>query len=954
MKMGGRYASFLGAGLAMVVLCSADYSFAQCDTLKVDLAAPYSFLRTGPETADIVYQADTVRGTFAFSGLALGATGDDTLFQGYSLLYTDVPDPQPSDWMPLEGTDGVLLENVGEPVGTYVPFGGGRYIPGLFPVADMSNLTDGSYTLRLSVTDTSDPACEEAVEIPITVDNVHLVYPEAASYGDIIDIYGVVAGCMTDESGVLYSLEWGIGQSPSEYVTSGITLSPDYDSADPLGGLLGQWDTSVAPQGTLLTLRLIGTYDDGQGGVEQRMDSIQLILEIPPFPLHPFPGGLESGLAVDDLDGDGDPEIIFGAADGNVRIVTYDRASGQVATVAFPTGGSVTSTAAAADIDGDGGKEIVIGSSDGFIHALEPDGSAVAGWPVSVNDDPDIVERYVAGAPSIGDLDGDGDLEIIAGTVQSRQDTDGDGLADWWETLHSTAECPLSPDSSDSDGNGITDGEEDCDGDGIPNGDEYTTDSSSMPGRIYAWHGDGSPVTGWPVETDLGGGDVKSSLALADTDGDGRLEVFFGADDFRAYGVEDDGTAIEGWPQVLDMPAGASAVVIGDLDGDGSLDVCFGTRTWSAGLGVYTFSGSVYAFDRNGSRLAGWSLPKKVSGDVRQGGIALGDLDSDGQLDVIAATSKQLIEVVRDDEGTPTGLRIATKGSIYAWNGLSGDMLWDEPITADYGFEGGVLIGDINGDGEQEIVAAGRSLVQSDVNSLNYVSGGKIFSFAADGSETEDVAVQLEEQGFIGSVGALTDLLGDGTMTLGIGSEKSTMVIDMQYLNDALALIEAIAGELQQDPRDWEAIMVLLQELYGVMDDLYNVNNDEGMLHFFSLPGVSGNVQWGTLGGNVDRAGFSPLYYTPAGEPTPTPTATTTPIVTETPTATPTPAATATPTPAPTSTPTPTPTATPTQGPPAMSVRINFQPPGAEVPPQYLADNGGAYADHGDYSYGWQ
>jgi hypothetical protein len=67
---------------------------------------------------------------------------------------------------------------------------------------------------------------------------------------------------------------------------------------------------------------------------------------------------------------------------------------------------------AVADLDGDGEKEIVYSSYDGRVHAFWLDKTEHGDWPYSVYDDAEGFIRF-ASEPAIADLDADGDAEII-------------------------------------------------------------------------------------------------------------------------------------------------------------------------------------------------------------------------------------------------------------------------------------------------------------------------------------------------------------------------------------------------------------------------------------------------------------------------------------------------------------------------------------------------------------
>src|SRR5262249_28924297 len=97
-------------------------------------------------------------------------------------------------------------------------------------------------------------------------------------------------------------------------------------------------------------------------------------------------------------------------------------------------GGDGASAAATADLDSDGREEIILGTSDGAVHAFRADGSELPGWPV-YTDPLDIhaespgyasgvvtvpVHSTILGAVSVGDLDRDGTLEVVATDLQGR------------------------------------------------------------------------------------------------------------------------------------------------------------------------------------------------------------------------------------------------------------------------------------------------------------------------------------------------------------------------------------------------------------------------------------------------------------------------------------------------------------------------------------------------------
>ena len=123
---------------------------------------------------------------------------------------------------------------------------------------------------------------------------------------------------------------------------------------------------------------------------------------------------IQSSPALTDMDGDGDLEIVFGSLDRNIHAVDHEGESLEGWPIA--TEGAIYSSPAIGDVDGDGIAEIFIGSDnagdDGALYGYHLDGTTLSGFPV-------VVGARVKGAPTLDDLDGDGDVEIAVGTDQS-------------------------------------------------------------------------------------------------------------------------------------------------------------------------------------------------------------------------------------------------------------------------------------------------------------------------------------------------------------------------------------------------------------------------------------------------------------------------------------------------------------------------------------------------------
>lgn len=123
------------------------------------------------------------------------------------------------------------------------------------------------------------------------------------------------------------------------------------------------------------------------------------------------------GVAVADLTGDDTLEVIVGR--GGDQVTVYDR-FGNVVWTRNPFGNGEVRTLAVEDLETDGQLEIIVGRASGGstkqLNVFEANGSVRTGWPARRDGDPGYGWGMYNENVTVGDVDGDGFKEVIGPT----------------------------------------------------------------------------------------------------------------------------------------------------------------------------------------------------------------------------------------------------------------------------------------------------------------------------------------------------------------------------------------------------------------------------------------------------------------------------------------------------------------------------------------------------------
>ncbi len=427
------------------------------------------------------------------------------------------------------------------------------------------------------------------------------------------------------------------------------------------------------------------------------------------------------------------------------------------------------SSPAIADVNRDGRSEIFVGDNLGKVYGWNGAGTPLSGFPINTND------GSIYGPLALADLDGDGNLEIIAGTRAATQGGPGHVFI-WRPTGQPYPGWPQAVAWNTIGSSGISEVRSvavaDIDGDGIldilagttNNAANYSGSNPPPTYNVYAWHRDGTLMAGmWPTWASTAAwkstAGIFGAIAVGDLDRNGISNVVTGRDHSWLYAYSPTGSHLSHWPVPAFVSStgdwntdpriefGFSAPILVDLEGNGSLEyvaagvvVASDTKHWT--------NNALVVYEPDGTRPNAWDQAALGTGmlypnQLPQESPTVADLDNDGRLEIILATFDGWIRAYKYD-----------KAPLWAFNYAQGQTVFaSEPA-----------IGDIDGDGSLEVV----------FNTYDpRLAGATVGTWALknDGSVVNGFPL------YIGAGGAsaaptLADLDGDGQLEIAVATRS--------------------------------------------------------------------------------------------------------------------------------------------------------------------------------------
>lgn len=396
--------------------------------------------------------------------------------------------------------------------------------------------------------------------------------------------------------------------------------------------------------------------------------------------------GILGTVAVADLDADGKKEVmastldgylyVFGA-DGKLRAgfpVQRDAVSDAETDPTHQLDPGMAAGPVPADLDGDGLLEIVLPAMDQKVYVWRADGTRQPGFPVKLESADAEVNNQgrIYSTPAVGDINGDGTLELVMGTNEYREElpfityvyavhhngtlnAEGPFVRGWPVTVNGYLSgvvnymgegITMTPVMADVDGDGAVEVAVAAPG-GCPillNGFGRVTSELSCD------------ESGWGLQRntdEIGGLTYLANLAFGDVNGDGVPELVGGMTCLNwglslllnkwmpyqdhvvaVWDVETERT-LPAWPRVIEDIMMFVTPEVADVTGDGKNEVLMSSGGYA-----------LHAWEADGSVPVGW--PHFTGGWVYSA-IRAGDLTGDGKNEVVAMTRKGYLFVWQTD-----------------------------------------------------------------------------------------------------------------------------------------------------------------------------------------------------------------------------------------------------------------------------------------------------------------
>ncbi|MFI4916598.1 MAG: FG-GAP-like repeat-containing protein [Phycisphaerales bacterium JB060] len=454
-------------------------------------------------------------------------------------------------------------------------------------------------------------------------------------------------------------------------------------------------------------------------------------------------GDQAAGVALGDLDGDGDPDAVVSLRTTSRLVVARSDGAGGFALDGDHAVAGRPLEVSLADVDGDGDLDAIAACLDGFVSVLINAGDG------TFADASNIESLPLASSLSVGDLDGDGDADLLVGS-----DATGELALMLGDGAGGFAAPQIIAHAGGSD-TALAD----FDGDGRL---DILAATRGGPGAMVLLNlGDGSFAPGIEL---VPGGIV--TLAAGDVDGDGNPDAVLVAPQwFWIHVVPGNGDGTFEEPVRYETARRCDPATLADMDGDGAPEIVTANRS-GEDIGVMFNDGS-----------GGFGQQRLYKVGLGPVALATADVNGDGVTDVVTANGEGMAMAAVLGDGT--GLLGSAQAVVVRFMPL------------------GAAAGDADGDGDVDLIA-----LRGDRRSVDYFErtqtglAGYGVQVLAGGSTS---AVRMRDMNGDGLADIL-ELRGSGSLAVHPSRGDGTFAQPLVHATDArplhveLADIDGVRG----------------------------------------------------------------------------------------------------------------------------------------------------------------
>ena len=322
---------------------------------------------------------------------------------------------------------------------------------------------------------------------------------------------------------------------------------------------------------------------------------------------------------LDDIDNDGHLDII--SSNYSWNNITWYKNNGESnpswTKTNIDTLTSSVNNLYVADMDNDGDKDIVCTIPSGTILWYENGGESNPSWTQKVILNFNNPQSFIIGLKVV-DINSDGHKDIITSHIGTDNVSvylnDGANNPSWSENLSVSISEVLSIDVADMDRDG------DLDIIAAPKDSQF----------IYLYKNSGGNNPGWTTSEIISSGSETNirSIHASDMDGDGDMDLISGSyGDNKIRFHKNNGSTVFITTEISTSPTSFWDISSSDIDGDGDLDIVASSY----------YDNAINYYENDGASDPSWTKSNIASSNDLVKDIEIGDIDGDGDMDIISA-----------------------------------------------------------------------------------------------------------------------------------------------------------------------------------------------------------------------------------------------------------------------------------------------------------------------------